>query len=68
MELSNKLRRQFRLHRAKGEFIGSFAAFGYLKSPEDKYRLIVDETAADVVRLIFEDALQVIPARGLRII
>lgn len=52
-ELSNKLRRQFRVQRAKGEFIGSFAAFGYLKSPEDRHRLVVDETAADVVRLIF---------------
>ena len=52
-ELSNKLRRQFRVQRAKGEFIGSFAAFGYLKSPADRHRLVVDETAADVVRLIF---------------
>lgn len=52
-ELSNKLRRQFWVQRAKGEFIGSFAAFGYLKSPTDRHRLVVDETAANVVRLIF---------------
>lgn len=52
-ELSNKLRRQFRVQRANGEFIGNFAAFGYMKSPEDKHRLVVDETAADVVRMIY---------------
>lgn len=52
-ELSNKLRRQFRVQRSKGEFIGNFAAFGYLKSPDDRHRLVVDETAADVVRMIF---------------
>lgn len=52
-ELSNKLRRQFKVQRAKGEFIGNFAAFGYLKSPDDRHRLVVDETAADVVRMIF---------------
>lgn len=52
-ELSKKLRKQFRIQRSNGEFIGSFAAYGYCKSPEDKHKLIIDEYAAEVVRGIF---------------
>lgn len=52
-ELSKKLRRQFRIQRGNGEFLGAFACYGYLKAPEDRHRLIVDETAAEVVRSIF---------------
>lgn len=52
-ELSKKLRKQFRIQRSNGEFLGAFACYGYLKSPEDKHKLIVDEYAAEVVRTIF---------------
>lgn len=52
-ELSKKLRRQFRIQRCNGEFLGAFACFGYLKSPEDKHKLVIDECAAEVVRSIF---------------
>lgn len=52
-ELSKKLRRQFRIQRSNGEFIGAFTCYGYLKSPEDKHKLIVDEYAAEVVKGIF---------------
>ncbi len=39
--------------RKKGEFIGSFACYGYKKDPNDRHRLIVDEEPAEVVRMIF---------------
>ena len=39
--------------RKNGEYIGAFAAYGYLKDPEDKNHLVVDGYAADVVRDIF---------------
>ena len=52
-ELSKKLRRQFRIQRANGEFMGAFACYGYRKSPVDKHKLIVDEYAAEIVRAIF---------------
>ncbi len=42
------------VRRKNGDFIGSFATYGYLKNPEDKHKLIVDEEAAQVVRMIFE--------------
>lgn len=57
-ELSRKLRKQFRIQRSNGEFMGAFAAFGYLKSPDNKHKLIVDENAAEVVKGIFSLKLQ----------
>ena len=51
--LSKNLRKQFRIQRSNGEFVGNFASYGYLKSPEDKHKLIIDEYAAEVVRGIF---------------
>lgn len=52
-ELSRKLRAQFRLQRAQGEFLGAFASYGYRKSPADRHKLVVDEYAAEIVRTIF---------------
>ncbi|NLO49075.1 MAG: hypothetical protein GX111_12300 [Clostridiales bacterium] len=37
----------------KGEFLGSFAPFGYAKSPENKNQLVIDEEAAAIVRDMF---------------
>jgi hypothetical protein len=50
---SADIRRTFNMKRRKGEFIGSFAPYGYLKDPNNKNALIVDEYAAQVVRNIF---------------
>lgn len=52
-ELSKKLRKQFGIQRKNGEFLGAFASYGYLKSSEDKHKLLIDEYAAEVVRGIF---------------
>lgn len=44
-------------HRAlakEGKFIGSRAPFGYIKDPNDRHHLIVDEEAATVVKDIFK--------------
>lgn len=45
-EMSIRLRGKFKLQWSKGEFIGNFAAFGYLKSPDYRRRFVVDEMAA----------------------
>lgn len=52
-ELSQKLRRQFKVQRSNGEFLGAFACYGYLKSSDDRHKLVVDEYAAEIVRGIF---------------
>ena len=38
----------------EGKFIHAFTAFGYMKDPADKRRIIIDEPAAKVVRRIFK--------------
>lgn len=52
-DTSIKIRSHFDVKRRNGEFIGSFAAYGYAKDPDNKNRLVVDPEAADVVRDIF---------------
>lgn len=54
---SEDVRRTFRTKRNKGEFIGAFAPFGYLKNPENKNAFIIDEEAAEIVKEIFEKYL-----------
>lgn len=50
---SEEIRKTFNMKRKRGEFIGSFAPFGYKKDPENKNKLLVDEEAAQVVQDIF---------------
>ena len=50
---SESIRRTFDKKREKGLHIGSFAAYGYMKDPEDKNALIIDEEAAENVKSIF---------------
>ena len=42
-------------HRRQGKFIGAFACYGYKKSPDDYHKLIIDDEAAEIVRLIYRE-------------
>ncbi len=53
-DISTKIRSQLDVKRKNGQFIGSFAGYGYRKDPKDKNRLVVDEYAAEIVRLVFK--------------
>ncbi len=57
-DLSVKIRSQLDVKRKNGQFIGSFAAYGYMKDPKDKNHLLVDEYAANIVRMIFNMKLE----------
>lgn len=50
---SADVRRTLDMKRRRGEFIGSFAPYGYAKDPADRNRLVPDPTAAKVVGEIF---------------
>ncbi len=52
-DISTKVKSQLAIKRKNGECIAPFAVYGYMKSPEDKNQLVVDEYAAEVVRKIF---------------
>ena len=55
---SVNVRSTLNMTRSKGEFIGSFASYGYIKDPKDRHKLIKDQEAADVVTLIYSMFLQ----------
>lgn len=52
-DISIKSRTNLEVKRRNGEFVNNFAVYGYMRSPDDKHKLIVDEEAAVVVRNIF---------------
>ena len=53
-DISAKIRRTLTFKREQGQFIGSFAPYGYSIDPDDKHHLVIDEETAPVVRLIFD--------------
>jgi DNA invertase Pin-like site-specific DNA recombinase len=60
-ELSQKVKAA-RKHRAEqGLFLSPFAPYGYAKDENDKNHLVIDEPAAEVVRRIFQMALDGCP-------
>ena len=61
-DTSIKIRSQLEIKRQRGDFIGSFAVFGYKKDPSDHHKLVIDEYAADVVRDIYNWKLNGISA------
>ena len=57
-DISVKIRSQLEIKRKKGQFIGAFAVYGYLKDEEDHNKLVVDTYASEVVRAIFKWKLE----------
>ena len=53
-ENSVKIKNDLMGRRMRGNYLATFAAFGYKKSPSDHNRIIVNEEAAAIVRIIFE--------------
>ena len=52
-DISMKIRSSLEVKQKSGEFVGSFAPYGYMKSPENKNQLIVDEAVSEYVQMIF---------------
>ena len=53
-DISKKVRSSFRVKQERGEYIGSFPCYGYIKNPDDKHKLIVDQNAAKIVKKILK--------------
>lgn len=52
-QTSKKIRAVWQMKAASGKRVSSTVPYGYMKSPEDKEKWIIDEEAAEVVRKIF---------------
>lgn len=66
-DISMKIRSSLTIKRENGQYIGSFACYGYIKDPNDKHKLIVDEEAADNVRMIYKMFLEGATIRSIAI-
>ncbi len=53
-DLSDNIKSTLSVKRKNGEFVGSFAPYGYLVDPDNKNHLIIDEVAAPTVQQIFD--------------
>ncbi|MFI3214634.1 MAG: recombinase family protein [Eubacteriales bacterium] len=52
-DISLKSRSALEIKRKQGQYVGPFVAYGYVKSKENKNKIIIDENVADYVREIF---------------
>ena len=52
-DLSNNIKSTLNSKRKNGEFVGSFAPYGYLVDPNNKNHLVIDKVAAPIVQRIF---------------
>lgn len=64
-DISVKVRSHLEMKRKRGDFVGAFAVFGYIKDISDKNKLVIDSFAADVVRDIYKWKLEGISAQGI---
>lgn len=53
-DISRKACTALKAKRQRGDYIGSYAPYGYLKDPENKNHLIVDPRTAPTVRQIYQ--------------
>ena len=57
-DISRKIRSSLSAKRRAGDFVGAFAAYGYMKDPENHNKLIVDTEAAETVKYVFRKRIE----------
>jgi DNA invertase Pin-like site-specific DNA recombinase len=57
-DLSENIKSVMTHKKKAGQFVGSFAPYGYIKDPNDKHKLIIDPEAAQIVKRIFSMYLE----------
>ncbi len=53
-DTSIKIKTSLNGKKKRGEFVGAFAPYGYIKDTKDKHKLVIDKIAADTVKKIFD--------------
>ena len=54
-QVSNATKASLKLKRKEGQLVSAITPYGYLRSPEDKYKLVVDEETRHIVVKIFRE-------------
>lgn len=57
-DTSKKIRKTVRAKKEKGQFLGWKAVYGYIKDPEDKHKLVVDENVRPIIERMFNLVLE----------
>ena len=57
-DISEKVRSSFKAKQRRGEFVGAFASYGYLKDPANHNKLVIDPVASEVIKRIFSMAAE----------
>lgn len=57
-DISNKVKSVTGAKKRNGEFMGSVVPYGYIRNPKDKHHFLIDEEAANIVRMIFKMTLE----------
>ena len=52
-DVSKKVRSSLKIKQEKGDYIGSYAKYGYMKDPKNHNHLIVDPESSKIVKLIY---------------
>lgn len=66
-DISKKIRSTMRNMAEKGQYKAPHAPFGYMKDPNNKHRLIVNEETAQIVRKMFQMAAEGITPHKIRV-
>lgn len=53
-DISTKVQSAFKAKQKRGKFVGAFTSYGYLKNPNDRNKLVVDEYASQIIKKIFD--------------
>ncbi|MCD6321922.1 MAG: recombinase family protein [Clostridiales bacterium] len=53
-DISKKVRSAVRAKKQNGEFLSNYAPYGYMKDPENRNKLVIEEIGAAVVKKMFE--------------
>jgi len=54
LDIGRKRKAVHQQNIADGRFVGQIAPYGYMKDPDDYYKIVIDEEPASIVRRIFE--------------
>ena len=57
-DLSRKVKSAYRTKSLNGEFTAAYAPYGYMKNPENKHQLIIDENTSINIKRIFQMAAE----------
>lgn len=54
-DLSEKVKTSLKTIRSNGNYVAAYVPYGYIKSPEGKHQLVIDEVASKIVKRVFKE-------------